>query len=77
MISVSDLVKEREYLVVSLPKGKNQRLIEIGITEGETIKLLHKAPFNGPICIELQRQRIALRLDEAKRIMCEPKPEND
>lgn len=48
------------------------RLMEMGLTEGEEIKLLAFAPLGDPIEYEVRGYRISLRKAEAQRVEIEP-----
>lgn len=48
------------------------RLMEMGLTEGEEIKLLGFAPLGDPIEYEIRGYRISLRKAEAARVEIEP-----
>ena len=44
------------------------RLVEMGILPGVDIRLLKKAPFNGPIEIKVRCYEVALRYKDAMQI---------
>ena len=48
------------------------RLIEMGLIEGERIKLLRVAPFGDPIELEIQGTRLILRKREAACLRLSP-----
>jgi ferrous iron transport protein A len=48
------------------------RLMEMGLTAGEEIKLLGFAPLGDPIEYEIRGYRISLRKAEAARVEIEP-----
>jgi len=48
------------------------RLMEMGLTEGEEIKLLGFAPLGDPIEYEIRGYRVSLRKTEAQRVEIEP-----
>ena len=50
------------------------RLMEMGLTEGETIELIAFAPLGDPIEYLVRGYRISLRKSEARRIHIEPLP---
>lgn len=52
----------------SLLKSK---IMEMGLIEGKTIKILFKAPFGDPIAIDVQGYVLSLRLDEAALVEVE------
>lgn len=48
------------------------RLMEMGLTEGEEIKLLGFAPLGDPIEYQIRGYRLSLRKAEAQRVEIEP-----
>lgn len=44
------------------------RLIEVGLIVGSRVTVIHKAPLQGPIAVQLKDFVIALRADEAQLI---------
>ena len=51
--------------------GISVRLMEMGFTEGEQVRLLGFAPLGDPIEYELRGYRVSLRGAEARRIQVE------
>ena len=45
-----------------------QRLLELGLVEGKSLRVLQRAPFGDPISIEFEGMRLALRTSEAKHL---------
>lgn len=45
------------------------RLLEMGLTEGEEIELIGRAPFGDPIEYLVRGYRLSLRTDEARRVV--------
>jgi ferrous iron transport protein A len=54
-----------------LQKEGMSKLFEYGLTEGVKIKVLNIAPFNGPIFIETDSVKIAIRKQQALNIIVE------
>jgi ferrous iron transport protein A len=50
------------------------RLMEMGLTEGEPIEFLGKAPLGDPLEFLIRGYRISLRHGEASRVIVEPLP---
>ncbi|WP_020469246.1 FeoA family protein [Zavarzinella formosa] len=50
------------------PMALQQRLMEFGVLEGETISVLAKAPLGDPIEIQIGGTRLSLRKTEAAAI---------
>ena len=48
------------------------RLMEMGLTDGEEIKLIGFAPMGDPIEISIRSYRLSLRIAEAKRVTVVP-----
>ena len=44
------------------------RLMEMGITEGEQVSLVGRAPFGDPLEIKVRGYRLSVRSVEAKRV---------
>lgn len=57
------------FLNDSLPA----KFYELGFAPGSTIKIKHKAPFDGPICVNIQQDDslIAIRKSEAALILAQ------
>lgn len=45
-----------------------RRLLDLGIMEGTNIVVINIMPFGGPIMIECNKNRIAIRLVDAEKI---------
>lgn len=54
-----------EILHIEGDQDKLKRLTELGVRAGKSIQVLQKAPFNGPIVIQVEQSLIALRSEEA------------
>jgi Fe2+ transport system protein FeoA len=49
-----------------------QRLMEMGVLEGEVVELIGFAPLGDPVEIRLGDYRLSLRRSEAARVLVEP-----
>lgn len=49
-----------------------QRLLEMGLLEGEEVEVVGAAPLGGPLEIRLRDYRLSLRRQEAARIAVQP-----
>jgi ferrous iron transport protein A len=47
------------------------RLVEMGFCKGSHVRILYKAPFNGPLAIDLGASSVALRVNEAELVLVE------
>jgi ferrous iron transport protein A len=57
---------------ISAVRGEDclvQRLLEMGLYEGEELEVLGFAPFGDPMEIRLQNYRLSLRRSEAARVL--------
>ena len=45
------------------------RLVEMGILPGITIRIIKKAPFNGPIQLKISNYEVSLRFRDAEKIL--------
>jgi len=45
------------------------KLIEMGCLPGSEVQVAYRAPWNGPICIEVCGYNLSLRMDEAATIL--------
>ena len=45
-----------------------QKLLRMGLTRNASLKIVRKAPFGGPIEIEVKGSRVVLRSDEANAL---------
>jgi Fe2+ transport system protein FeoA len=53
------------------PDALAPRLVEMGLCSGRQLQVLFRAPFHGPIAIDLGSSMLSLRLDEAMLVMVE------
>lgn len=45
------------------------KLMEMGCLPGETVQLLHKAPFGDPLAIRVAGYKLSLRVSEAESVI--------
>lgn len=53
------------------------RLVEMGFCKGSLVRVLFRAPFNGPLAVDLGDSVVALRLSEAELLLVETVKEED
>jgi Fe2+ transport system protein FeoA len=59
-------------VVTDIREGSlSPRLVEMGLCKGCKVEVLYRAPFNGPIAIDLGTSVLSLRLDEADMVLVE------
>ncbi len=58
-------------LLMNSGHGLEGKLRQLGIHSGGTVQILRKAPFHGPVLLELDGREIALGYGIAKKIMVE------
>ena len=54
---------------LDLPQEISEKLLELGLCPGETIRVIRWSPFGDPIEIEILGYRLALRRSEADHIL--------
>jgi len=71
MSYLSDLKPGQEGEIISIMGGLtvNKRLADLGMTSGTRIKVIIKAPFSGPIKIEVHGSRFVLGRGLASKIL--------
>ncbi|UKN03139.1 ferrous iron transport protein A [Paracrocinitomix mangrovi] len=71
-MKLSDLKKESAGIIKKVEDSEIAvKLLEFGIIPGATITVISKAPFNGPIYVQVDDNLIALRRTEADFILLE------
>lgn len=73
MLSLADL-REGQVATILEVSGEDAiavRLMEMGLTDGERIKLVGFAPMGDPLEILIRGYRLSLRCSEAKRVFVE------
>ncbi len=70
MLTLADLSPGSSARVVDVlgEDGLAARIMEMGIIEGEQIKVLGMAPLGDPMDLEVQGYRLSLRKNEARRV---------
>ncbi len=62
---------------ITAVKGEDalgQRLLEMGLLEGDEVEVLAEAPLGGPVEVRLRDYRLSLRRTEAARVEVQPLP---
>jgi len=54
-----------------VPNRLATKLVEMGLNMGSRITVMNRAPFNGPMAIDLGLSVLSLRLDEAEIVLVE------
>lgn len=72
-ISLADLprVGLARVLTVDGDDAASQRLRELGFTPGTEVDFVRRAPFGGPLVVQLRGYQLALRPAEARRVRIE------
>jgi ferrous iron transport protein A len=75
-VLLSDLPVGSSASIVSIAGADHltQRLYELGLLEGDSVKLLGVAPLGDPLEIEIRTGVLSLRKSEAARITVEVNP---
>lgn len=73
MLSLADLQEGQSATVIEISgdDGIALRLMEMGLTEGERVKLIGFAPMGDPLEVMIRGYRLSLRRSEAKRVAVE------
>lgn len=76
-LTLEKAIVGKDYLVDHLSSGFIQsKLIEMGLFKGQSVTLVFKAPFGGPIAVNVGGYLLSLRLDEACMVVIHPKHSN-
>lgn len=60
-------------VITSVAKGElAAKMAEMGIFLGKKVRVLYKAPFGGPIAVDLEGYTLSLRLEEAHLVAVVP-----
>ncbi|AMV17819.1 ferrous iron transport protein A [Planctomyces sp. SH-PL14] len=72
-MTLDELARDQAATIVEVTgtDGISVRLLEMGLTEGETIRYLAAAPMGDPIEYGIRGYRLSLRRSEAKRVRVE------
>ena len=70
MTTLADLIEGQSATIADVigDDGVAQRLMEMGLTEGEPVRLIGFAPMGDPIEFSVRGYRLTLRRTEAKRV---------
>lgn len=72
---LTDLELNQEGEIISIMGGSiaTKRLADLGLISGTNIKVINKAPFSGPIKIEVRGSRLVLGRGLASKILVKVK----
>ena len=71
-LKLSEYSIDKAGTIIEIIESKiSNKLIEFGVLPGVRFKVISKAPFKGPIFIQLDNNRIAIRRKEAAFIIVE------
>ncbi len=72
MITLSELNPETEARIHGLRNGEvAAKLTEMGLLQGQTVKVLYKAPLGDPLAVQVGEYVLSLRKDEASLVEVE------
>lgn len=61
------------FTVLSLANSElTPKMVEMGLYAGKKIRVLFRAPFGGPIAIDVDGYVLSLRLEEARMVAVKP-----
>lgn len=68
-ITLADLKTGEKGVITTFDnESLSLKLMEMGCLPGTSITLTYKAPFKGPLCIDVSGYTLSLRMDEAKTV---------
>jgi len=66
---LSDIANGEEVRVVSIASSVLRvKLLEMGMLEGQPIRVLFRAPFGDPIAVDVNGYMLSLRISEARLV---------
>lgn len=69
---LSDLLPGDSGIVRAItPDELSAKLVEMGIFEGKELRVLFRAPFRGPIAVDIEGYTLSMREDEARLVWLE------
>lgn len=73
MMETLQNIKNGEFVIVRniLESALKVKLLEMGLIAGKKTVIIYRAPFGGPIAIDLEGYVLSLRKDEAEMIEVE------
>ncbi len=72
MTTIATLKKGQKALIKQFLEGEpSSRLTEFGLLPGQSVELIRKAPFNGPVLLEILGSQVAIRMKDARCIEVE------
>jgi len=75
-VRLSELKPGEVGIIVDIVGGDSitmRRIIEMGMTKGERVKVIRNAPLRDPVEFEVKGYNLSLKRDEAKMIVVEVK----
>ena len=63
------LIGEKATICCLKDAEMSLKLMEMGCLPGTVVQVVYKAPWNGPMCLEVCGYNLSLRQDEAATIM--------
>jgi ferrous iron transport protein A len=76
-VNLCEVADGRHARVVSLASvgAERRRLTELGVRHGAVVQVVRRAPLQGPIAIRVGGGLLALRPENARRVLVEEIPE--
>lgn len=73
-MTLASLAAGQEARIVGVPTGtgSSQRLRDLGLITGESVRVLKKAPMGDPIELRIMNYDLCIRRSEAEGILVEP-----
>ena len=71
---LSNIANGEEVSVVGIQSSELRvKLLEMGLLEGQTLRVLFRAPFGDPIAVDVNGYTLSLRLNEAQLVLVQYK----
>ena len=79
ILTLADLPRLRRARVCEVSGGDAtaERLIALGFAPGTVVHFARRAPFRGPLIVDVRGAQICLRVREARRVRVQPEADGD
>lgn len=72
MLTLDTLKNNQTARIKGITKnGLTSKLIDMGMYPGKSVQIVFRAPFGGPIAVDLDGYTLSLRMDEASLVEVE------
>ncbi len=72
--TLSNIANGEEVDIIQIESSRLRvKLLEMGLLEGKSLRVLFRAPFGDPIAVDVNGYVLSLRLNEARLVHVKPK----